>query len=500
MKRIRSITAVQAAFVAAWMLLLCASLGFKASARLLGWPQWDEFRLEENRRLADFPDLRHTPAKDWGAGLDRWYNDQFAFRSRIVQFYRWLHTDVLASPVHEIEIPGTGGWMYRNGGTWREIDDYLGVFELTPGETARWIEFFEGRVEWASAHGAVYLQAITPVKAQIHPEHLPPAVRHHRGQGVGGQVRAALRNSPARDHVLFLGDAIREITDRAGRTCFYPSDHHVNGYGCYVLYREIMAAAERFFGPPMAMPPFYDDPPAAVRDGLEPGCFQCGAPGYERLAVRMPGMHPVRSGAFDAVRPKPNGPIAFEWPGGKVHRTVVIAHDSFLRFPMYSWYHPDLEPVLIPLADGFDRAVTLMFARYTTPQLDRIVAAEAPAFLVEQFPEIRLTQAMEGYDETMRRAAAFARGTPITAEEAAALPEGTPLLARATLRDVAADITATLLADGSPAAAESTTPASVRALYFPPLPLGGHTLSLDLAPADATASSTALALRLPAAP
>ena len=497
MRRIRKTSIVQAAFVAAWMLLLCASLGFKASARLLGWPQWDDFRLEENRNLATFPDLRHTPTRDWGSGIDAWYNDQFAFRSRIVQFYRWLHNAVLASPTVPNEVPGTGGWIYRNSETWREIDDYLGVFELTPEETARWIEFFEGRVEWAAAHGAVYVQAITPVKAQIHPEHLPPAVARHRGQSVRDQVRAALQDSPARDHVVFLTDAIREITDRGGRTYFYPSDHHVNGYGCYVIYREIMTAAARFFGPPMTMVPWYDDPPASVRDNLEWGCFQCGNVNYERLAVRMPGMEPVPSGAFDATAPRPNGPICFAWPGGKVQRTAVIAHDSFLRFPMYSWYHSDVEPVRVPLADGFDRAVTLMFTRYTTRQLDRIVAAEAPAYIVEQFPEIRLTQNVQGLDETMRRAAAFSRGTPVTAEAALALPPGTPLLARATLRDTTAT-SATLLSDGNEIATEPTTPAPLRALYFGELPLGGHPLSLHLP--DATASSTTLDLRLPAAP
>ena len=150
----------------------------------------------------------------WGAGLDAWYNDQFAYRARIVQFYRFLLGDVLASPIVDNEVPGTGGWMYRNGESWPEIKDYLGVFELTPAETARWIEFFEGRCEWAAAHGARYLQAITPVKAQIHPEHLPPAVARHRGQCVREQVRAALEGSSAKDSVLFLTDAVREITDR----------------------------------------------------------------------------------------------------------------------------------------------------------------------------------------------------------------------------------------------------------------------------------------------
>lgn len=509
MRRLPAIRFVQAAFVGFWMLLLCASLGLKASARVLGWPRWGTFKIEENRRLAAFPDLRRLPAEKWGAGLDAWYNDQFAYRARIVQFYRFLLGDVLASPIVDNEVPGTGGWMYRNGESWPEIKDYLGVFELTPAETARWIEFFEGRCEWAAAHGARYLQAITPVKAQIHPEHLPPAVARHRGQCVREQVRAALEGSSAKDSVLFLTDAVREITDRGGRTYFYPSDHHVNGYGCYVIYREIMAAAERMLGPPMEMPPFYDDPPEAVRENREWGCWQCGATNYERLAVRMPDMEVVRSGAFDWVPPRPSAPIAFGLRGG-ARRTLVVAHDSFLRFPLYSWYHSDVEPVRIPLANGFDRAITLMFTRYTTAQLNRIVAAESPALIVEQFPEIRLTQDIRGLDATMRRAAAFSRGRPVGAEEAARLPEDTPLLARVTLEN-ATDPTGTwtdmrngadvpvlsveLLADGEAVAAEPTWPGPRRAVYFAGLPLGGRTVDVRIS--GGRAATARVDLRLP---
>lgn len=520
-KRTRAAAAVQAAFVAAWMLLLCASLGLKASARLLGWPRWGEFVLGENRELASFPDFRRTPVRSWGAALDAWYNDQFAFRSRIVQFYRFVHADLLYSPIVANEIPGLGGWMFRNGmlrngNDWPEINDYLGVFELTPAETARWIELFEGRREWAAAHGLRYLQAITPTKAQIHPEHLPPAIAHHRGRCVRDQVRAALESSPARDSVIFLCDALRDATDREHRLCFYQVDHHVNAYGCYILWREIMAAAGRLLGTPMEMPPYGDDPPPAVRGNLEWGCFPSGSPGYERLAVRMPGMECVSSRAFDpgaAANPAARRHaffLAFAMPGG-ARRTLVVAHDSFLRYGLTSWLRHDVEPVRIPLASGFDRALTLMFTRYDTRLLARIVAAESPALVVEQISEMRLAQDVVGLDETMHRAAAFSRGTPVSPEDAAALPPGTPLLARATLRD-AVDPTGTwtdmgeetdvpelsveILAGGTALASAATWPGPCRAVYYPPLPLGGHPASLRVS--GGSASSAVLDLRLPA--
>ena len=223
----------------------------------------------------------------------------------------------------------------------------------------------------------------------------------------------------------------------------------------------------------------------------------------------MPDMEVVRSGAFDRVPPKPNAPIAFGLRGG-ARRTIVIAHDSFLRFPLYSWYHNDVEPVRIPLANGFDRAITLMFTRYYTAQLNRIVAAESPALIVEQFPEIRLTQNIQGLDATMRRAAAFSHGRPVGAEEAAALPEGTPLLARVTLENATDPsgewtdmrngvdvpvLSVELSADGETVASEPTWPGPVRALYYGELPLGGRAVEVKVT--AGRAENIRLDLRVP---
>lgn len=503
---------IQRGFVAFWVAILLSSLAFKVSARFLGWPDWGRFVISENRHLTPSPNLRELPAKEWGRAIEAWYNDQFAWRSRLIQFYRYLHVAILHSAIKEQEVPGKGQWIFRRGGSWAELEDYLGAFELTPAELARWVELFEGRKQWAEAHGAFYLEVITPVKAQIHPERLFPMISRHRGQGVREQVRAALQTSLARDDVLFITDVIEAITRENRRTYFYATDHHVNGYGAYVIFREMMTAAAERLGP-MNMPPFYDDPPAAVREDREWGCYHCGQPGYERLSVHMPGMHPVRSSFISPGGPYPAVPLAFEMPGA--HRTLVIGHDSFLRFPMFSWYHSDEEPVRIPIADGFDRVLSLLFTRFTTGRLNRVVAAERPSLIIEQFPEIKLTQEVYGYDETMRRAAAFGRGTPIEAADALALPPDTPLLARITIDDLTdatgewtdmrngkdvPEITVHLHSGTNRLDSAVTWPGARRAIFFPALPLGGHPLHVTLENASPATPPPAIHLRIPGAP
>ena len=456
------------------------------------------------------------PAARWGAAIDDWYNDQFAWRACIIRFYRWVHLAVLHSSIKSQEVPGRGDWVFRRSGSWAEMEDYLGVFELTPEEIDRWLEFFEGRVQWAEAHDAHYLEVITPVKAQIHPERMLPLFAAHHRPGVGSQIRAALSNSPVRANVLFVGDAIADITRRNRTDYFYATDHHVNGYGCYVIFREMMRAAEQWFGP-MDFPPYYDVPPDDVREGRARGCFRSGDPGYERLSVRMPGAVEVRSPYYSIYgpgAPKSGRYVCLEFPDATGTNRIAIAHDSFLRFPLRSWYHPEEEPVRFPLSSAFCRALDLMFTRYTTARLDCVVSAEHPNLIVEQFPEIKLTQEVYGYDETMHDAALYGRGRPVDPAALAALPPGTLFSARAVLRDVTDptgqwhDMRATknppviqvdlVDARGTVLHTLPVYPGPVRAAFFPPLPVPPPSaLPLRLVLREGTAATATLTLTTP---
>ena len=402
-----SIRILARVFVTFWVIMLFASLGFKWSAKLLGWPRWNDFVISENRELNRMPNLRSLPVKEWGAAIDRWYNDHFAWRSRLIQFYRYVHFHWLHTAVGNQEVPGKNGYIFRKGGNWAEVEDYLGAFELTRDEIAAWLTLFEGRKQWAEAHGVYYLEVITPVKAQIHPELMFPMIARHRGQCVREQVHYALADSPARSNVLFVTDCIAQLTKV--RPAFYKSDHHISAYGTYLIFREIANALSAALGP-MSFPAFYTNPPPAVRAGTEPGCFEKGRVDYERLYVSAPGMkEALPSPAVKRGGPYPAISLVLTQPGA--NRTLVMGHDSFLRFPLSSWWFKE-DPIRLPIPDGFNRIVSLIFKRFQTRELEQLLSVEKPAVILEQFPEIKLTREVVGYDETMRRASAFARGAP----------------------------------------------------------------------------------------
>lgn len=401
-------------FTALWMALLCANLGVKASHRFLGWPEVaSRTKLRENRELALFPNFRALPLREWGSSFDAWFNDYFARRPDVVRFHNNLRFRVLKAPIGE-QVPGIGDWVFRRSGTWPECEDNLGAKEIFPQDLADWRTLLEGRAVWAEAHGTRYLQVLTPVKAQIHPDKMTPLLRLLRGTSVRGQVSAALAGSFAETNLLCLSDALSDAL-AAGREVFYHEDHHVNAYGCHLLYAGIVDGLRaRWFPDLPPPPPFYDDPPADVVERRAPGCYEDNG----HLEVSVPGSRMLPNGSLGigvGGRHYPMVPVYVEQPGE--HRLAVIGHDSFLRYPLYSWHKKPPAHFAIPLGPGFDRLAMLLFMRFDTKHLDTIVRDEVPAVIIEQFPESKLLLGPVGLDETMRRAAAFGRATEVPAME-----------------------------------------------------------------------------------
>jgi hypothetical protein len=409
---------LDAAFLALWTAVLCSGAGFKASAKFLGWPQWDKYEIQENRQLAEWPKLRELPTREGGRAVEGWYGDRFAWRAVLLGWHQAVHEKVLKTGVGGWVV-GRGAWRFRKGGDWAETEDYLGALELTPEELEGWRTQLEGRVAWAEAHEMGYVEFITPAKARIHPEKMPPWLAAHRGTNMADQVRAALEGSPAEKHVVFFEDEVGAETAKRG-PLYYLGDHHPNAYGTYLLYGAIRRAVEREAGRELApMPPWYGDaPPGEVEREEVEGCFE--RDGW--LYVREPGQHEAGTRLFAALR-APGGV-----GGGRSRRIVndaaqadgvraVLAHDSFLRYPLSSW-KVERDRVRFPLGRGFRDTYSVMWGRYTTERLEILAGwGEKPEVLLEQFPDIKLNFGIHP-DETMRRAAAWGRGRVVEAPSA----------------------------------------------------------------------------------
>ena len=398
------------AFVALWMAILCAFPAFKISASLLGWPDDTRRPIEENRVLAEKPALRHTPARDWGRRLDDWYNDHFAFRPDIIRLYRAFLFKVAKTPIDQ-QVPGRGGMIFRRGGTWPEIEDYVGAISLDEKTRAEWRTLIEGRVTWAEAHGAHYLEVISPVKMQIHPSFAPWTIRHMPGMSSRRQLEEAMKGSFAETNVLFSSRRFQAEAAR-GKSLFFQEDHHVNAYGCWALYDGMAERMRELWYPGLGMTPYYEDPPEPVRERRAPGAWT--NPDTRRLEVSAPG---YAAGAAPKIgipaktRGYPQIPVLVRREGPGLY--LAMRHDSFLRFPLSSWRRTGYSDLAIPLGDDFSDIAMFLFRRFTTGELERIVGPRVPDVIVEQLPECKIALGVFGLDETMRRAAAFGNAAPL---------------------------------------------------------------------------------------
>ncbi|MBR1836939.1 MAG: hypothetical protein IJ783_06585 [Kiritimatiellae bacterium] len=491
---------IERAFVVLWMAILFSNGAAKLGHKLVGWPRVDSTTpLRENRSLAEFPDLRKTPFKKLGAAFSSWYDDHFARRADIVGIHNALQFRVLKHPIGE-EVPGVGGWVFRRRKNWPECNDWLGACPVSGTLAEDWRTLFEGRAAWAEAHGTRFLTVVTPTKAQVHPEKMTPNLRFFRRTSGRERVRPGLAGSFAEPYVLFLTDRFAAEA-AAGHEVFYEEDHHVNALGCWLLYDGMVAKMRELWFPDLPPPPpFYGDAaPPAVEAGDEPGCWVRD----RRLVVSVPGSRLAKNKPLriDPFGPRyPNVPVYVEQPGER--RFLLFGNDSYLLFPLSTWHRGAPHRFALPLGPGFDRAALFIFRRFDTPMLESTIKSGVPDVMIDQYPESRLVFGPKGLDETMRRAAAFARAEKAAAARAEPAADAAPAAgawrARAVFENVPDGGVARLFGEDGAVLAEEPVPSGVRrAVFFAPVPVRPVSAGLRVPPAPEAAPSSFAAFPSP---
>lgn len=437
-------SSVNAVFAILWIAILLTGLTLMATARFINWPRPSRADVVENRNLAKKPQFRKIPVKTWGRETEEWYDDHFAFRRPIINFYKNLHFKVFKSPVKRF-VPGRGNWIFgrmgndgASGDVWPEVEDYMGIVKLDEKMINDWKTLFEGRVAWAEAHGVHYLEVIPPMKSNVHPEKMLPMIAAHKKETCHEDLRDALTTSTASSNVLFLIDSLQAEVDD-GKEVFYEEDHHENAYGCYCIYRDITARMRDLWYPELVDFPFFEDEiPGEVKSGKAPGCWVNES---RRLEVSNPEMAVTENTALNIRSENPRFPhgavcVARDTDG----INVLVGHDSFLRYPFQTWHSKKMQDFAIPAGPGVGKVSLLIFTRFTTPKLDDFISKELPDVIIEQFSEGRLQFGTNGkgydfLDETMRRAAAWSHGVPVSAEDA---KDASNVMALAVLENVKA--------------------------------------------------------------
>ena len=148
-------------------------------AGLLGtFFKWDFDEPDsENRRLADAPDFKHTPFKDWPEELEAYFNDHFGFRNTFIRRHWKIMRKIEKS--NQV-IFANEGWLFFN--TPIIIQDYLGNKNPDSKKKDRVTASLQSRIDWLKKRNIEFLFVLVPNKISLHQEHLPNQLKELQGK------------------------------------------------------------------------------------------------------------------------------------------------------------------------------------------------------------------------------------------------------------------------------------------------------------------------------
>jgi hypothetical protein len=236
------------------VILFVAAIGLPPAATIAGFDGADPGA--ENRELAKFPELRASwpSIAAFGPGFSDWFDDHFAFRSRLVRWYGESRLFGLGVSPTAAVVKGEDGWFFY--GDDKSVEDYAEVDPMTPAALANWRTALLRARDWLARRGIAYVFTVAPDKHMIYAEEMPPAIVR-----VGDLSRTDQLLTAVQDTGLAV-DVRQALYEAKARERIYQrTDTHWNDRGALPAYQQIIGAVR-------ARVPA--TPPAWTRDDFEP--------------------------------------------------------------------------------------------------------------------------------------------------------------------------------------------------------------------------------------
>ena len=195
----------------------------------------------ENRRLAKFPklDWKSKTLEAFPGAFERYYNDQFGFRDRLIRWHYLIKLRVLGVSPSPKVVLGKEGWMFD-----RDTVQYYSASPLSVEALEKWSRFLEERQRFVAANGYSFLLVFAPLPSTIYPEYLPDEIRREPRDSRLDQLITHLRAHSTMP-IADLRESLR--AGKNGERLYQRTDTHWNELGAYVGYTQIMnTLAARF--------------------------------------------------------------------------------------------------------------------------------------------------------------------------------------------------------------------------------------------------------------
>jgi len=154
-------------------------LALPTANSLLGIWQYD--RASENRTFADKVNFNISEPDSITTSIDAYCNDNFSFRSPMLDLYHHVKLNVLGiSPHPDKTMAGTNNWYYLGG---KEVNMYEGRVNIRDHHLHDIEQEWRRRMQYLDQRNIKYAWLIGPMKHRVYSEYLPAKVKESRDLG-----------------------------------------------------------------------------------------------------------------------------------------------------------------------------------------------------------------------------------------------------------------------------------------------------------------------------
>jgi len=266
--------------------------------------------------------------EQWVEQAQLWYQDSFAFRSRLLTLYNVAHYQIHNYPA---EFYGKEGHLFRKGHETKKLHP------LSASKLERIQKNIENLSQVCSQTGTPCLFVLVPSKQTVHPQLAPRWLRERPFDPKRKSLIALIRknNFP----VLDLSTALKNAAEKTGEILYNKYDNHWNIYGALIGYREMISVIRELL--PVArmvteeeLSLTHNEYDTRYTDRLYLGGF-LSEPITDITGINLPPLRIIKRGkeehhAVHIVYRRGRTDVFCQ---DREDSTVVFIRDSFLRLP-----------------------------------------------------------------------------------------------------------------------------------------------------------------------
>jgi alginate O-acetyltransferase complex protein AlgJ len=182
----------------------------------------------ENRKLAEKPVFNPEHLDPYPAAFEKYYNDTFALRSRIIRGFNLYNIVILKkTPFPDEVIIGKNNWLFLSG---MHVNAYLGKDSFSEKELKSLKEILLQNEKYLASKNCKFYVMIVPTKANIYPENMPFTFCKLNELGWGEEINRYMdKNSDLKMIDLFT--ALKK--EKSNDPLYYLADLHWNRLGAF---------------------------------------------------------------------------------------------------------------------------------------------------------------------------------------------------------------------------------------------------------------------------